>query len=94
MSATAFFMHLSVRGALGQLQRSRAKKSAFQDDNGRPMSRLDAIDGLMDELAKGHECLPMNKGCGAPCKNSPLCRGFDYGKDGGCPGHPVDELKP
>ena len=95
MTATSFYMHLDVRGALNNLQRSRAKKSAFTDDQGRPITRLEAIDGLMDELAKGHECMPMSKRCGKPCKNSPLCIGFDYGKNGGCPGHPVtDEPKP
>ena len=95
MTATSFYMHLDVRGALNNMQRSRAKKSAFTDDQGRPITRLEAIDGLMDELAKGHECMPMSKGCGKPCKNSPLCTGFDYGENGGCPGYPVtDEPRP
>ena len=93
MGSTTFYMHLCVRGALNQLHRSRAKKSAFTDDHGRPMTRLEAIDGLMDELSKGHECMPMSKGCGNPCKNSALCAGFDYGKDGGCPGHPSNSAK-
>ena len=90
MTATRLFMHLDVRGALNHLQRSRAKKSAFTDDQGRPITRLEAIDGLMDELAKGHECMPMSSGCGNPCKKSHLCTGFDYGKNGGCPGYPVE----
>lgn len=47
--------------------------------------------GLMDELAKGRESLPMNNGCGNPCKNSPKCQGFNYGKEGGCPGYCVDD---
>ena len=91
MTATAYHLSLCVRGALKQLNASRAKKSAFTDDQGRPMTRLQAIDGLMDELAKGHESMPMHKGCSNPCKNSPKCKGFDYGAQGGCPGHPVDE---
>ncbi len=91
MSAISLYMSLCVRGALKQLTQSRAKKSYFTDDQGRPMTRLQAIDGLMDELSAGHETIPMHKGCGNPCKNSPKCSGFDYGEQGGCPGHPVEE---
>lgn len=89
--STTFHLSLSVRGAIRNLQASRAKKSAFTDDHGRPMTRLEAIDGLMDELAKGRETMPLSKGCGNPCKNSPQCKGFDFGPKGGCPGHPTEE---
>lgn len=93
---TAFSVHmcLCVRGALKQLNASRAKKSCFNDDHGRPLSRLEAIDGLLDELTKGHETIPMHKGCANPCKNSAKCKGFDYGPEGGCPGHPIGEGEP
>lgn len=91
MSAISLHMSLCVRGAIKNLQGSRAKRSGFTHDNGAPMTRLEAIDALMDELAKGRETIPMHRGCGNPCKNSSLCAGFDYGVQGGCPGHPVDE---
>ncbi|TJZ75615.1 hypothetical protein [Chitiniphilus eburneus] len=85
------YMFLCVRGAIRDLQgRRRSKKhTGYTDDQGRPLNRDQAIDALMDELAKGHEVIPMHKGCGNPCRNSNACAGFDY-KDGGCPGYPVD----
>ena len=90
MTAVALYMSLCVRGALRRLQASRAKRSEFSL-KGRPLSRLEAIDALHDELAKGHETIPTHKGCGKPCTNSPKCKGFDYGPEGGCPGFPHDE---
>ena len=93
MTAVNIHMCLCVRGAIRNLQGSRAKRSAFTDDKGRPLTRLEAIEGLLDEIAQGRETLPMHKGCGNPCKNSPLCKGFDFGKDGGCPGYPAEEVK-
>lgn len=91
MTMTRYYMCLSVRGAISDLHRRRSKKpTEYRDDNGRPLYRNEAIDALMDELAKGHEVIPMHKGCGNPCKNSCKCAGFDY-KDGGCPGYPIDE---
>jgi hypothetical protein len=80
-------MCLSVRGALKRLNASRAKKSEFSDE-GRPLTRLEAIDGLHDELAAGRETLPMNKECKNPCTYADKgCKGFNYGKNGGCPGY-------
>lgn len=90
MSAVSLYMSLCVRGALRRLQASRAKRSEFSL-NGVPLTRLQAIDALHDELAKGRETIPTHKGCANPCKNSPKCKGFDYSEAGGCPGFPHDE---
>lgn len=86
-------MCMSVRGAIRNLNRQSSRTSGFQHLDGRPMTRDEAIDALMDELSKGHEVMPMNSKCDKPCKNSELCAGFDYGKDGGCPGYPVEDGK-
>lgn len=85
-----FSMCLSVRGALRDLNKSRAKRSAFNDDTGRPLTRTEAIDALQDELVKGREVIPLNNKCGSPCNQSPHCKGFDY-SGAGCPGYPYDE---
>lgn len=80
-----------VRGAIKRLSASRAKKSEFSVD-GRPLSRLEAIDALHDEIAAGRETLPLNKECGNPCTHADKgCKGFDYGKSGGCPGYFIDD---
>jgi hypothetical protein len=81
---------LSVRDAIKEAHRSRAKGSHYNDDQGRPLTRLEAIDALMNELAKGHEVIPLGSECGNPCKN-PGCAGFDY-SGGGCPGYEVESL--
>lgn len=91
MSAIRVSMSVNVRGSLKSLLRSRAKNSYFSDDDGKPMTRLQAIDCLMDELAKGHECIPADGRCGNPCKKSSKCRGFDYSNGGGCPGYPIEK---
>ena len=81
------YLCLSVRGALRRLAESRAKKSEFFDD-GRPLTRLEAIDSLQDELVKGHETIPLGENCANPCKNADKgCKGFDYGPNGGCSGY-------
>lgn len=91
MPTTRSYMYLSVRGAISDLQRRRSKKlTEYRDDNGRQLSRDEAIEALFDELAQGHEVIPMAKGCGNPCRNSCKCAGFDY-KDGGCPGYKLDD---
>ena len=89
MTITRSYMCLCVRGAIKNLQGSRAKKSAFTGDDGKPLTRLEAIDALMDELVQGHKVIPMHSGCGNPCKNSCDCAGFDY-EDGGCPGYKLE----
>lgn len=84
-------MCVSVRGALRNLAESRSKKSAFNDNNGRPLSRMEAIDALQNELVKGHQTLPMGDDCANPCKHADKgCKGFDYGEHGGCPGYWIE----
>lgn len=83
-------MCMSVRGCIKRLQAQRGKKTYITDDAGKPLTKAEAIDALMNELAKGREVIPMNPKCGNPCKESAACAGFDY-KDGGCPGYEVPE---
>lgn len=81
-------MCISVRGALAELHRSRAKSSYWNDDQGKPLTRLQAIDALCDDLAAGRETLPLGKDCANPCPHADKgCKGFNFGKDGGCPGY-------
>lgn len=89
-----YYMHISVRGALMDLSKSRAKGSYWNDDNGKPLTRLQAIDALQDELVKGREKLPLGQDCANPCKHADKgCTGFDYGKNGGCPGYLIKDEK-
>lgn len=64
---------LSVRGALRQ-----KNFAGFQHDDGRQMTAREAENALFDELAKGHEVIPLT---------TDPCEGFDYKT--GCPGHEV-----
>lgn len=68
-------MCMSVRGALNwnKATLKRMAKS-FTDDNGKPMTPDQVRNALMDELAKGHEVIPLGE-----------CDNFDYKK--GCMGH-------
>lgn len=71
-------------------EKRRTAKTYMTDDQGRPLSRDQAIDALMDELSQGREVIPMGKHCGNPCPNADKgCTGFNYSKDGGCPGYQV-----
>jgi hypothetical protein len=79
-----------VRVAIKHLHAQSSKKSAFVHDNGQPLDKAEEIDVLMVELGNWHETIPMNPLCGNPCQNSPNCKGFDFGKRGGCPGYEVD----
>jgi hypothetical protein len=74
-------MCLSVRGALNwpMKEQKRALKWCSREDGTKYLSVAELRQALMDELAQGHEVLPM----------SAECEGFDYKK--GCPGH---EVKP
>lgn len=94
MSTTRTCMCLNVRGGIRELHSQRSNETFYSDDDGRPLNKAQAIDALMDELAKGHEVIPMNTKCGNPCQNSPLCKGFNFGKGGGCPGYPVEDEAP
>lgn len=71
---TRHHMQLSVRGAI----RNRMF-DGFINEDGTPATREDAEEYLMDQLAEGHELLPMSR----------ECEGFDYIK--GCPGHPMED---
>lgn len=85
------FMCMSVRGGIRMLQTKRSNaKTYMTDGNGRMLSRDEAINSLMDELAKGHEVIPMGEHCKNPCPYA-SCPGFDYGKHGGCGGHITGE---
>lgn len=87
------YMCVNVRGLICHLRSLRKnQRTHLTDDNGRPLSREQAIDALMDEIASGHEVIPMNKGCGNPCENSPNCAGFCF-KEGGCPGYEAEDTE-
>ena len=71
-------MGVSVRGAIGRLSRSRAKMAPGMSGNGRPLTRVEAIDALMNHLAAGQELLPLGD-----------CDLWDYKT--GCPGHVIED---
>ncbi len=75
-------MCLSVRGALMNWT-AKDFRTLFTRSDGRRATDAEAKSYLLDELAKGHEVIPM----GEPCE------GFDY-SGGGCPGHPQEEPNP
>lgn len=88
---TTTTMCMSVRGGIRMLQsKRRNSKTYMRDDSGRELSRDEAINALMDELAKGHEVIPMSKECGNPCAYA-SCPGFNYGEHGGCGGRITGE---
>jgi hypothetical protein len=58
----------------------------------RSMSPQEAREYLFDQLAQGREVLPISAGCGNPCARNG-CAGFNYGEQGGCPGHIVDDAE-
>jgi hypothetical protein len=70
-------MCISVRGMLhwSEAETRRNLKSITKNDGTRYVSVAEFKNSLMDELAAGHEKLPL----GEPCE------GFDYKH--GCPGH-------
>lgn len=75
-------INLSVRGVLHRAFRDKryfrqCLKWITRDDGSQYRDTGELLDALLDELAKGHEVLPMTK---QPCD------GFDY-SGGGCPGH-------
>ncbi len=74
-----YHMSLNVRGFLSHNKFPDKYIGMFRHDNGRSMEPGEAREILYDELAKGHEVIPM-------CFPND-CPDYDYGKDGGCPGH-------
>ncbi len=73
-------MCLSVRGVLRRERKyHRQCLKWILADDGRPFRSVDELlEALMNELANGHEVIPMGA----------ACDGFDYGGKG-CPGHEV-----
>lgn len=69
----------SVRGALRNWKKQSDVKGIYDTKTGRQSTLKEVKEFLMDELAKGHEVIPI----GDPCE------GFDY--KNGCPGHPKEE---
>lgn len=91
-------MCMSVRGAIRNTMKLRKNaKTYMTDDKGRPLSRDEAVSALMDELAKGHDVIPLGLPCGNPCKNARLgCTGFLYKEESGrhgCPGYPTPDAE-
>lgn len=79
MTTKTYHLCLSVRGALMNWS-NRRLAGVFRHDDGRSMTPREAKQTLLDELAKGHEVIPIGT----------ACEGFDY-SGGGCPGHEVPE---
>lgn len=90
MASRTYLLAQDVRGAIKRLSASKARDSEFSAD-GQPLSRLEAIDALMDELAQGRYTIPLDNACGNPCQRNAQCPGFNYGKGGGGPGHPTEK---
>jgi hypothetical protein len=88
MNSRTTYMCMSVRGGIRHLQGLRKNQKTYMtDDQGRALSRDDAINAMMDELAKGRETIPMGPHCANPCPNADKgCPGFNYGANGGCGG--------
>lgn len=85
MKVTKRGLCMSVRGLL----RNRGYVGLFKNEQGQSIGPDEAFEYICDELAKGHEQLPLSPKCGNPCSQAG-CKGFDYGKDGGCPGYEVE----
>jgi hypothetical protein len=87
--STIHHLCVSVRGMLhwppGEVRRQVLGKhpSVTKTDGSRFSSEAEFRNMLMDELAKGHEKLPMT---------NPPCEGFDYKT--GCPGHEDTDERP
>ena len=81
--STTFHMCQSVRGMLNwtATETKRNMRSITKEDGRRFGSVHEFRSAVVDELAKGHEVIPLGK----------PCDGFDYKK--GCPGHRIEELK-
>lgn len=75
VGAWRIHMCVDVEGAIINLSRSRARMAGgYRHDDGREMTREEAISALLDEVRKGHRVIPMGS-----------CDDFDY--QTGCRGH-------
>lgn len=72
--ATTMHMRWDVRGLLRR-PLSYLGKQGFRHDDGRKATGAEVRDWLLDELAKGHNYIPLGQ-----------CDNFDY-KEKGCLGH-------
>ena len=71
-------MCMSVRGALNWDKKTMKRNAkGFKTNDGRPMTADQVREALMDELAKGHEVIPLGE-----------CDNFDFKT--GCKGHPEE----
>jgi hypothetical protein len=79
MSQT-FHLCISVRWMLhwSNVEAKRNMRSITKSDGSHYLSVAEFRDALMDELARGHEVLPMGE-----------CEGFNYKT--GCPGHETEK---
>lgn len=71
-----------VRGALRDWAPALWEDVMRDTETGRMLSPREVQDYLFDQLAMGHEVIPI----GVPCE------GFDH-SGGGCPGHTLDKDK-
>jgi hypothetical protein len=78
MSRRTIHVCQSIRGALMNW-RDRDWVGVCRDAAGRMMSPNEVKAAFLDEMANGHEVIPIG----------PACEGFDYKT--GCPGHDVSE---
>jgi len=88
----SFHVCMNVRGFLKNSTFPKSYTNMFKHDDGRSMTPDEARDALMDELANGHETIPMSDKCGNPCQ-TPGCKGFDYSAAGGCPGYETERVQ-
>lgn len=68
-----FHIGLNVRGAI-----HNRDFNGFTKDDGTPANRDEALDFLLDHVAKGHRVIPLGD-----------CHEFSF--ETGCPGHDQDE---
>lgn len=73
---TRWHMCLNVRGFLRNQRFPRGYRGVFRHDDGRIMTPDEARNHLFDELARGHELIPIGD-----------CDNFDHSTNGGCRGH-------
>jgi len=72
-------MCMSIRGFLNKTGKDFTRSCrAFTDDAGRYMTPAQVRDAMYNELAKGHEVLPLGE-----------CDNFDFVK--GCQGHEIKD---